>query len=226
MGTSRPRKTYFDRASERVGDVKDDGSRQELLAWLERLTAELQKWTAAPAPPGTSPPSSGAPSSAVDPTGATATTSLAPPVATEPALPESPVFQLPPEFQSLIASFPQSNPAPTTPDPQILLGPAPTTTPGEQTDPNWAGRRGTGAGTDHAAAGPSSRHRHRTRPLRRRLRRPRRKLHQVRRRLGENLRRAFALVGSRFGPFASRRSRRRAAPRSATRRRSRGSSPR
>ena len=59
-------KTYLDRASARVGDVKDDAARQELLARWEKLKAELQK-KAAPAPAETSTSSAAATTSSSAP---------------------------------------------------------------------------------------------------------------------------------------------------------------
>lgn len=122
-------KTYLDRASSRVGDVKDDAARQELLARWEKLKAELQK-KAAPAPAETSTSSSAAATTSSSAPGTTDTTTdstSVPPSTVEPPPLVPPIIQIPPEIQSIIPSFPPP-PAETTVPPTILLGPAPTTT--------------------------------------------------------------------------------------------------
>lgn len=127
-------KTYLDRASARVGDVKDDAARQELLARWEKLKAELQK-KAAPAPAETSTSSAAATTSSSAPgtTDTTTDSTSVPPSTVEPLPPVPPIIQIPPEIQSIIPTFPPPS-AETTVPPTILLGPAPTTTVDQDSD--------------------------------------------------------------------------------------------
>ncbi|KAA0022735.1 anti-sigma-D factor RsdA [Antrihabitans cavernicola] len=131
-GNTTEAKAHLDRASSRAGDVKDDAARQDLVAWWQRLNAELQKKGAATTTQTTPPSITGSTTASATTTAdATTVAPSAPPVTAAQPPPVGPLpFPIPPEVQSLIPSpwLPGPQTTTTTPaPPSILL--APETTP-------------------------------------------------------------------------------------------------